>query len=133
MANVYLGGKEAEEVVRLNGRPAVGLQVYKQSSANIVQTVDALMPLIQKLNAELPPGYHLEVAADESTAIRSTVDGVQEELGVAVLIAGAVLFLFLHSVRATLIVLIAIPISFLIALIAMRILGMTLNTSRSRS
>src|SRR6266536_2215737 len=128
VANVYLGGKEAEEVVRLNGRPAVGLQVYKQSSANIVQTVDALMPLIQKLNAELPPGYHLEVAADESTAIRSTVDGVQEELGVAVLIAGAVLFLFLHSIRATLIVLIAIPISFLIALIAMRILGMTLNT-----
>jgi HAE1 family hydrophobic/amphiphilic exporter-1 len=128
LANVYLGGKEAEEIVRLNGRPAVGLQVYKQTSANIVQTVDAVLPLVQKLNGELPPGYHLEVAADQSTSIRTTVAGVEEELGVAVLIAGAVLFLFLHSFRATLIVLVAIPMSFLIALIVMRVLGMTLNT-----
>ena len=128
VANIQLGGVEATEVVRLNGQPAVGLQVYKQSSANIVQTVDTLLPLAEQIKQELPSGYSLETAIDRSTGVRKSVAGVQEELGLAAIITGLVLFFFLHSMRSTLIVLVAIPTSLLIALIAMYLTGLTLNT-----
>ncbi len=128
VASIHLGGVEATEVVRLNGQPAVGLQVYKQSSANIVQTVDHLIPLSEQIKGELPAGFSLETAIDRSQGVRRSVAGVQEELALAAIITGLVLFLFLHSVRATTIVLIAIPTSLLIALIVMRLLGLTLNT-----
>ena len=128
VANVHLGGAEATEVVRLNGKPAVGLQIYKQSSANIVQTVDTLLPLSEQIRSEMLSGYSLETAIDRSQGVRKSVLGVQEELGLAALITGLVLFFFLHSLRATSIVLVAIPTSLLIALIFMRLFEMTLNT-----
>jgi HAE1 family hydrophobic/amphiphilic exporter-1 len=128
VADIRLGGAEQAEVVRLNGQPAVGLQVYKQSSANIVQTVDRLLPLAEQLRGQLPSGFSLETAIDRSQGVRKTVSGVQEELGLAAIITGLVLFFFLHSLRATSIVLVAIPTSLLIALIVMKLFGMTLNT-----
>jgi HAE1 family hydrophobic/amphiphilic exporter-1 len=111
----------------LNGRPAAGLLVYKQSSANITQTVDAIQPRIDQINQQLPSGYHLETVIDQSKIIRQTVRGVEEELLLAAAITGIVLYFFLHSPRSTLIVLIAIPISLLIALIVMKVTGLTLN------
>src|SRR6185503_15036606 len=57
-----------------------------------------------------------------------TVRGVQDELGLAALITGLVLFMFLHSLRSTIIVLVAIPTSLLVALIVMRLSGLSLNT-----
>lgn len=127
VANVYLGGKDAEQVPRVNGAPAAGLLVYKQSSANITQTVDTVRPLVERISAELPPGYALGVAIDQSVSIRQTVRGVEEELGLAALITGLVLFLFLHNLRSTVIVLLAIPTSFMAALIVMRLQGLSLN------
>jgi len=127
VANIYLGGADADEVLRVNGRPAIGLLVYKQSSANITQTVDAVKPRIAQVNRQLPPGYQLETIIDQSTTVRQTVRGVQEELLLAAVITGIVLLIFLHSLRSTLIVLVAIPISLLIALIAMKLTGLTLN------
>ncbi|MFN8632304.1 MAG: efflux RND transporter permease subunit [Chloroflexota bacterium] len=128
VANIHLGGVEPTEVVRLNGKPAVGLQVYKQSSANIVKTVDTLLPLSEQVRGQLPDGYSLKTAIDRSTGVRKTVGGVEEELTLAAIITGLVLFFFLHSLRATSIVLIAIPTSLLIALVVMYLTGLTLNT-----
>jgi HAE1 family hydrophobic/amphiphilic exporter-1 len=128
VAKVFLGGKEAEEVVRVNGQPAAGLLVFKQSSANITQTVDKVRPIVDQINGDLPPGFKLNVAVDQSTSVRQTVDGVQEELLLAALITGVVLFFFLHSLRSTIIVMLAIPTSLLVSLIAMKALGLTLNT-----
>jgi HAE1 family hydrophobic/amphiphilic exporter-1 len=128
VANVHMSGVEATSIVRLNGQPAVGLQVYKQSSANIVQTVDGLLPITTQLQGELPAGYSLETAIDKSHGVRQSVRGVQDELGLAAIITGVVLFFFLHSLRATSIVLVAIPTSLLISLIVMKLVGMTLNT-----
>src|SRR5262245_6468670 len=128
VAKVYLGGKEAEEIVRVNGQPAAGLLVFKQSSANITQTVDKVRPIVEQINHDLPAGFQVGVAVDQSTSVRQTVDGVQEELLLAALITGVVLFFFLHSLRSTIIVMLAIPTSLLVSLIAMKALGLTLNT-----
>ncbi|MFN8524390.1 MAG: efflux RND transporter permease subunit [Chloroflexota bacterium] len=127
VARIYLGGKEPEEILRVNGRPAAGLLVYKQSSANIAQTVDSLHPVLAEIDDGLPAGYHLETVIDQSTSVRTTVKGVQDELILAALITGVVLFFFLHSVRSTVIVLISIPASLLVALIAMKACGYSLN------
>ncbi|MCC6179587.1 MAG: efflux RND transporter permease subunit [Chloroflexi bacterium] len=127
VANVYLGGKEVEQIVRVNGKAAAGLLVYKQSKANITRTVDAVTPQVEKLNGELPPGYQLQLVIDQSRYVRDTVDEVQHELLLASLITGIVLFFFLHSLRSTIIVLIAIPMSLLVALIVMKLVGLSLN------
>src|SRR5262249_4216495 len=88
---------------------------------------DGVRPVVARLDAELPPGYHVEVALDQSHGVRRTVRGVQDELVLAAVITGLVLFLFLHSLRSTLIVLLAIPISLLIALIVVWATGLSLN------
>ena len=128
LAAISLGGREASEVVRVNGRSAVGLLVYKQTSANITETVDRVLPAVEQVRRDLPAGYGVEVAIDVSQGIRQTVRGVTDELLLAVVITGLVIFLFLHSLRPTLIVLLSIPSSLLIALIAMLLTGLTLNT-----
>src|SRR6266536_3581362 len=127
VANVSIAGKEADQHLRLNGKPAVGLLVYKQSTANITQTVDAVKPRVDQINQQLPAGYRLESVIDQSTIIRQTVRGVEEELLLAAIITGVVLYFFLHSLRSTFIVLIAIPVSLLLALIVMKVTGLTLN------
>jgi len=127
VANVFLGGKEPDTMLRLNGQPAAGLLVFKQSNANITQTADAVLPAVEKINAELPPGFTLEPVIDQSRYVRETVDEVQHELILACIITGIVLFFFLHSVRSTIIVMLAIPTSLLVALIAMQLSGQTLN------
>src|SRR6266496_4603629 len=127
VANIYQGGKEADTIPRLNGQPAVGLLVYKQSSANIAQTADAVLPQVDKISADLPAGYGLAPVIDQSRYVRETVTDVQHELILASVITGIVLFLFLHSLRSTIIVLLAIPASLLVALIAMKLTGQTLN------
>jgi HAE1 family hydrophobic/amphiphilic exporter-1 len=127
VANVFLGGKDADTILRLNGQPAAGLLVYKQSSANITQTADAVLPQVSQIDAELPQGFDLRAVVDQSRYVRETVADVEHELVLASLITGIVLFFFLHSVRSTIIVMLAIPTSLLVALIAMNLSGQTLN------
>src|SRR5690606_1972438 len=114
-------------ILRLNGQSAAGLLVYKQSSANIAQVADAVLPQVAEIDAMLPHGFRLESVIDQSQYVRETVHEVQEELILASLITGIVLFFFLHSVRSTVIVMVAIPTSLLVALIAMKLTGQTLN------
>jgi HAE1 family hydrophobic/amphiphilic exporter-1 len=127
VANVFAGGKEPDTLLRLNGQAAAGLLVFKQSSANITQVADAVLPQVQKIDAEMPSGFRLEQVIDQSRYVRETVDEVQYELVLASIITGVVLFFFLHSVRSTIIVMLAIPTSLLVALIAMKVSGQTLN------
>jgi multidrug efflux pump subunit AcrB len=111
VATVSLGGEDARQLLRVNGQPAAGLLVYKQSNANITQAVDAARPTIEQINAGLPAEYRVEIVIYQSTIIRQTVRGVGEELVLAAIIARPVLFFFLHSLRSTAIVVLAIPIS----------------------
>ena len=127
VANVSLGGKEATSILRVNGRPSAGVLVYKQSTANITQTADAVLPQLEQINSGLPAGYELRLVIDQSRPVREVVDEVQQELVLASLITGVVLFFFLHSLRSTIIVLLAIPSSLLVALIAMKLAGLSLN------
>ncbi len=93
------------------GKPAVLLDVQRQPGANIVATVDQVREELPKLTKALPPGLHMEIAADRTQTIRASVDDVQGTLLLAMLLVVGVIYLFLRSWRATLIPAVALPLS----------------------
>ena len=82
---------------------------------------------IEEINQELPPGTELIVVLDTSSFIRDSVDAVLEDLVLAVLITGLVMLIFLHTIRSTFIVLLAIPTSIISTFLVMWMLGFSLN------
>jgi HAE1 family hydrophobic/amphiphilic exporter-1 len=119
--------KKVSTVQRTNGQSAVGITILKQSAANTVATADAVKTTLQTIQPDLPQGTHIDVAYDASIFTRNSLNDVTRELTQAVLLTGLVLLLFLHTFRATLIVLLAIPTSLIATLGVMYFLGLSLN------
>ncbi len=110
-----------------NLRPAIILNVQRQPGANVIATVDAIKARLPELQAGLPPTLKVEVLSDRTTGIRASVTHVEIELLLAVVLVVLVIFVFLRSVRATLIASLAVPISLIGTFGAMYLLGYSLN------
>jgi multidrug efflux pump len=110
-----------------NLKPAIILNVQRQPGANVIATVDAIKERLPELAAGLPPSVKLEVLSDRTTGIRASVLHVEFELLLAVALVVLVIFAFLHSVRATVIASLAVPISLIGTCGAMYMLGYSLN------
>jgi multidrug efflux pump len=108
-------------------KPAIILNVQRQPGANVIATVDAIKARLPELQAGLPAALHLDVLTDRTTGIRASVTHVEIELVLAVLLVVLVIFAFLHSVRATVIASLAVPISLIGTCGAMYMLGYSLN------
>ena len=128
VATVVDTHKKVSSVQRTNGDPALGVVVLKQASANTVETADSVKRAIAQLQSELPPDLEMSIVSDASVFTRGSIDEVQRELGQAVLLTGLVLLLFLHTLRSTVIVLLAIPTSLIATLGVMYFAGLSLNT-----
>lgn len=107
--------------------PAIILNVQRQPGANVIGTVDAIKKQLPELQASLPGSLKVEVLSDRTTGIRASVSHVQLELGLAVVMVVLVIFFFLHSVRATIIASLAVPISLVGTCGLMYLLGYSLN------
>ena len=107
--------------------PAIILNVQRQPGANVIGTVDAIKKQLPELQASLPGSLKVEVLSDRTTGIRASVSHVQVELGLAVVMVVLVIFFFLHSVRATVIASLAVPISLIGTCGLMYLLGYSLN------
>ena len=107
--------------------PAIVLNVQRQPGANVIATVDAILRQLPALQQDLPHSVRLTVLTDRTLGIRASVAHVQLELLLAVAMVVLVIFLFLHSLRATLVASIAVPISLLGTAAAMYLLGYSLN------
>jgi multidrug efflux pump len=107
--------------------PAVIVNVQRQPGANVIATVDAIRARLPELQASLPGSLQVEVLSDRTTGIRASVEHVQIELALAVLLVVLVIFFFLHSLRATIIASIAVPISLVGTCGLMYLLGYSLN------
>ncbi|MFT3719807.1 efflux RND transporter permease subunit [Pseudorhodoferax sp.] len=107
--------------------PAVILNVQRQPGANVIATVDALKRELPELQASLPGALRVQVLSDRTTGIRASVEHVQIELALAVVLVVLVIFFFLHSLRATVIASIAVPISLVGTCGLMVLLGYSLN------
>ena len=108
-------------------KPAIILNVQRQPGANVIATVDAIKARLPELQAGLPSALRLDVLTDRTTGIRASVTHVEMELVLAVLLVVLVIFAFLHSVRATVIASLAVPISLVGTCGAMYMLGYSLN------
>ncbi|MES2899953.1 MAG: efflux RND transporter permease subunit [Pseudomonadota bacterium] len=122
---------DSAENVRLgawaNLKPAIILNVQRQPGANVIATVDAIKERLPELQAGLPGALRLDVLSDRTTGIRASVLHVEFELLLAVVLVVLVIFAFLHSVRATVIASLAVPISLIGTCGAMYMLGYSLN------
>jgi HAE1 family hydrophobic/amphiphilic exporter-1 len=112
----------------LNGRPGVGLDVFKTTGANIVEVADRVMTVIEEAR-KLPQlqGVDVIVLTNQSESIRSSLGELRNSGLIGAALALIVLFLFLRDWRTTLIVSLAVPFSLLITLAAMYFLGFSLN------
>lgn len=108
-------------------KPAIILNVQRQPGANVIATVDAIKARLPELQSGLPTALKVDVLSDRTTGIRASVLHVEIELVLAVLLVVLVIFAFLHSLRATVIASLAVPISLIGTCGAMYMLGYSLN------
>jgi multidrug efflux pump len=110
-----------------NETPAIIVNVQRQPGANVIKTVDAIKAKLPELEEGLPATLEVKVLADRTTGIRGSVHHVEMELLLAVVMVVVVIFFFLHSLRATLIAGLAVPISLIGSCGVMYLLGYSLN------
>jgi len=119
--------KENHTISRLNGEPSIALAIQKQSDANSVKTSDRLQTAMAKMEKDNGGRIKFTVAQDITDFTRHSLSEVQRDLFLAILMVASVLFLFLHSFRNSLIVLLSIPTSLITTFFFMYLFGYTLN------
>ncbi|MEZ4972968.1 MAG: efflux RND transporter permease subunit [Cyclobacteriaceae bacterium] len=128
VAQVVDTSKEQLAVCRYNGQEGIGINIKKQTIANAVEISAQLRKKIGSIEAKYKEeGVKIIVADDTSEFTLEAADAVTHDLIIAVILVAAVMLLFLHSLRDSLIVLVAIPASLLSTFIAMYVLGYSLN------
>ncbi|HEX5084734.1 MAG TPA: efflux RND transporter permease subunit, partial [Blastocatellia bacterium] len=119
--------KAPRSFARLDGRPAVTLQIRRQAGTNTVQVVDAVRGKLENLRPILPGDLTIDVVSDQSLFIRASIDALQEHLLLGSLLASLIILLFIRNWRAVLISSLAIPASIVATFTLMRVAGFTLN------
>ena len=127
VAEVDLGVEDDDSYFRANGLTAVGLNILRQSRSNTVGISAAVGEALDDIRGDMPDGTRIEVATDDATYIRDSIRGVLVTLAIAVCIVVAVIFVFLASVRVTLIPAVTIPIALLGACAGIAAAGFSLN------
>ena len=128
VARVQEGAADERTAVRLNGRPAVAVGVIRQATANPLDLSKGVREIIPKLKAELPPDLLVEIANDNSLFIDRSVKNVYRTIFEAVALVALVIFVFLRTLRASLIPIITIPVSLVGTFALMALAGFTINT-----
>ncbi len=122
-----INAADERNAVRVNGNPAVGLGVVKQSTANTLAVAQAIKNELPKIVAALPEGMKLKIAFDQSLFIEESITAVFKTMGEALILVVAVIFLFLRTLRATLIPFVTIPVSLIGAFIFLYAMGFSIN------
>ncbi len=126
IAKVEDSYQEQTEIVRINGQPGVSMRVQKLASANTIQVVDNVLKAIPRL-VGVPESVHMALSFDQSLYIKQTISGLQNEALIGALLAMIIILIFLRNLHGTLIIIVAIPLSILIAFIWFRFGNVTLN------
>lgn len=128
VGHAEVGAADERSIVRFNGRAAVSLGLVRQATANPLEISDGLDAALPEIRALLPDGMKMTIANDNSLFIRESIDNVYTTIWEAVLLVILIIFLFLRSLRATLIPLVTIPVSLIGAFSLMVLLGFSINT-----
>lgn len=128
VAEVELGVEDDRTTVRANGKPAIGLGVMRQAQANTIAVSDRVRAQLDLVRPTLPPGMTITVSSDDATFIKQSIEEVLIALGMSVVLVVAVILLFLHSVRATIVPAITIPVAVIGTFAFMYAFGFSINT-----
>jgi len=127
VAQVEVAPEETRGGFRLNGRPAIGLGILRQSTANTLSVADGIREEVERIRPTLPDGISVEYGYDESRFIAQSIYEVEHALMIALALVVGVIFFFLRSFRATLIPAIAIPVSIIASFTAVAAMGFSVN------
>lgn len=129
IANVSYGYKDPDAFIRVLGKSGMAMNVVRETGANVIETMIGIRAAVNELNESALPsqGLKLTQVYDETVYIESSIDLVINNIYVGGALAAFVLMVFLRSVRATLVVSLAIPVSVVGSFVAMAALGRSLN------
>jgi multidrug efflux pump len=127
IARVELGAEDERSVLRYKGVPAVAVGVVRQSKANLIQVASAIQSALPGIKEALPPGVDLIPAFDQSVFVTRSIKEAQETLVIAAILVILIIFVFLRSLRATIIPGLAIPTSIVTTFAIMYFLGFSIN------
>ena len=118
---------EKRMTARYGGKEGISLSIIKLNDARPIKLVDDVRKTIKVLEAQLPTDVKIEVVKDESIKILDSVNDVQTNIIIGIILTSIVLYLFLHNLRMTIIVAVVMPTCILSAFFLMRMFGFTLN------
>jgi multidrug efflux pump len=127
VADVQDSVADARVMGLANGKPAVLVIVFRQPGANIIDTVDRVYALLPELQASISPSIHVGVVMDRTTTIRASVNDIEITLLISIVLVIFVVFIFLRTLRATLIPSVAVPLSLVGTFGVMYLLGYSLD------
>ena len=128
IARVELGSQTYDINTTLNGKPGVGIPIFLQTGANALDTAKGIKEKMAELKGRFPKGMDFEIPYDTSNFVKASMKEVFKTLGEAMLLVVIVVFLFLQNWRATLIPIIAVPISLIGTFAGLYLFGFSINT-----
>jgi multidrug efflux pump len=127
IGRVELAKRDYSIASTMNGMTATTIGIYQQPGANAVETAQAVRKRMEELKAQFPTGLDYKIALDTSLFTLNSIDKVVHTFFEAVVLVIAVVFLFLQSLRATVIPILAVPVSIVGSFIGMHLLGFSIN------
>ena len=127
VASVRQGYKEREAIIRLGGKEAVELAIYKEGDANTVATVEALRAKLEQIKAQIPGDAQLTTIEDQSRFIEHAISDVKKDAVIGGLLAILIIFLFLRDGWSTFVISLSLPVSIITTFFFMGQMGLSLN------
>ncbi len=127
VARIELGAQSYNVTSALDGQPGVAIPVFLQSGANALDTAKGIKLKVEELKRRFPAGMQYTIPYDTSDFVKATIKEVFKTFGEALILVVLVVFLFLQSWRATLIPIIAVPISLIGTFAGLYIFGFSIN------
>ncbi|HSH08195.1 MAG TPA: efflux RND transporter permease subunit, partial [Burkholderiales bacterium] len=127
IGRVELAKQDYSVASRVNGKTSTSIAIYQQPGANAVETAKAVRKRMEELKAQFPTGLDYKIVLDTSLFTLNSIDKVVHTFFEAVILVVAVVFLFLQSLRATIIPILAVPVSIIGTFIGMHLLGFSVN------
>src|SRR5712672_3621257 len=128
VARVELGAQDYSIVSRLNGKPAIVIPVYQLPGSNAVQTAAGVRKLMAEMKQSFPQDMDYAISLDQTTAVTEGMKEIIQTLLIAIALVILVVYLFLQDWRATLIPLLAVPVSLVGTFALFPLFGFSINT-----
>lgn len=128
IAKLELGSQDYSATGRFNGKVSAAVVIFQSPGSNAIETVDRLKEMLEKQRSIMPLGMEGHISLDTTTSVRYSIDEIKRTFIEAIILVALVVYMFLQNFRATLIPLIAVPVSLLSTFCVFPLLGFTLNT-----